>query len=208
MKNPGRVDYAKTHSRDAEGHFIKENPQDPSNHQHTIINLLKESIHYSKTQNDLIDLRIGNPLERLMEYLQEIKKQKAFSFTIKGSLGILGVALALSVFGIFGGSKMLCDKGMQSEIGMIKVLKTTEPEASGVFLLGPFIDLYNARFNLSVSHPRVLLIKNNADTIGIPYNSSLNLGIFINQPVIATGQYDACSAVLKVNNQAFLEPVQ
>jgi len=37
-----------------------------------------------------------------VELLQDIKKQKAFSFTLKGSLGIAGVALALGMFGIFG----------------------------------------------------------------------------------------------------------
>src|SRR3990167_9464453 len=99
-----------------------------------ISNFLRNNTSVSKTKDDstLLEIHIGNPLRKITQLLEEIKKQKVFSFTLKGSLGIMGVALALSVFGIFGGSKMLCDKGIQTQVGMIKELESSSSEKSTV----------------------------------------------------------------------------
>lgn len=47
---------------------------------------------------------------------------------MKGSLGIAGVALALGVFGILGAGNLLCEKGIQTQIGVIKVLNVQEKD--------------------------------------------------------------------------------
>src|SRR3989344_7304729 len=90
---------------------------------------ISENIHYSKNKDNLLDVHIGNPLRRIAELLEEIKRQKAFSFTLKGSLGIAGVALALGVFGVLGSGRILCDKGIQTQIGTIKILSVQEKES-------------------------------------------------------------------------------
>lgn len=54
--------------------------------------------------------------------LEDIKNQKAFTFTLKGSLEIMGVALVIGSFGIFGGTRAFCEKGVQTKQGVIKSL--------------------------------------------------------------------------------------
>src|SRR3989344_7500955 len=122
--------------RDEEGHFIeniKKSAKETLSH-------LEKNVDYNKKQDDLLNVHVGNPLKRVTDLLEDIKRQKAFAFTLKGSLGLAGVAIALSVFGIFGGSKMLCDKGTQTEVGIIRILNVQEAEDSNVPILGFIID--------------------------------------------------------------------
>jgi len=45
-----------------------------------------------KGEDDILDIHIGNPFRRIIALLEDLKKQKAFSFTLKGSLGIAGLS--------------------------------------------------------------------------------------------------------------------
>ena len=102
--------------RDAQGHFIKKDPAEKEKASNSVTDFVKKQTKLSKTDDDntLLDVHIGNPLRRITVLLEEIKKQKAFSFTLRGSLGIMGVVLALSIFGFFGTTTALCNKGVQS----------------------------------------------------------------------------------------------
>src|SRR5256885_10402131 len=124
MEN-SKSDIAQRKERDEHGHFLHVDPsQSSSNSQHpTIENLPGISIEKTKDDNTLVDVHVNNPLKRIETSLKEIKKQKAFSFDIRGSLGLAGIAIALTTFGIFGGSHALCGKGIQSHLGTIKSLQ-------------------------------------------------------------------------------------
>jgi hypothetical protein len=122
-----------------------------------------------------------------VELLQDIKKQKAFSFTLKGSLGIAGVALALGMFGIFGAGNLLCEKGTQKEIGVIKTLSVMEEEPVAIPLLSDIIDYFAPR----ARHYSVVLIRKDESVISLPYSRNVNFSQYNNAPVIATGNYDA-----------------
>ena len=175
-----------------------------------ISNFLRNNTSVSKTKDDstLLEIHIGNPLRKITQLLEEIKKQKAFSFTLKGSLGIMGVALALSVFGFFGGSKMLCDKGVQTKLGTLKVLTISESEPS-IPLLGPVINYYKKIFSIptSVKHDRTILASQEG-IIHLPYTRDVSFTEFANQNTFATGEYDSCSKTLKIIEPSALELVQ
>ena len=176
-----------------------------------ISNFLRNNTSVSKTKDDstLLEIHIGNPLRKITQLLEEIKKQKAFSFTLKGSLGIMGVALALSVFGFFGGSKMLCDKGVQTKLGTLKVLTISESEPS-IPLLGPVINYYKKIFSIPVSsakHNRTILASQEG-IIHLPYTRNASFSEFANQNTFATGEYDSCSKTLKVSGSKSLELIQ
>lgn len=179
---------------------------------------LKEHTHPAKDKDDLLDVRIGNPLKRITEILEEIKKQKAFSFTLRGSLGIMGVALALSTFGVLGGSKMLCDKGTQSYIGMVKQIKYTEEPSIPLL-----IQLTDAFSVLTGGRPherpttRLLLIRHDSSALHLQISRLLDRGgpipewfneAFMKAPIIATGQYDSCSRTLKIDNPSGVEELR
>lgn len=183
--------------RDEEGHFVHTaGPEPVEGSKNPINKFFSENVHYSKSKDDLLDVHVGNPLHKVIQLLQDIKNQKAFSFTLKGSLGIAGVALALGLFGIFGAGNLLCDKGVQKEIGIIKVLNVQEQESASIPLLSGILDYFSPR----AKHNSIVLIKLDQTVISLPYSSKVDLTKFFNYPVIATGKYNSCSQTLTITD--------
>ncbi len=175
---------------------------------HPLNTYVNEHTHYDEKKDDLLDIHVGNPLTRITKLLEDIKKQKAFSFTLKGSLGVMGVALVFSTFGIFGGSKLLCDKGRQTHQGKFLQLATNDHPPSTIPLIGPVIDYYN-----SLMHPdfiarpkkRLILQTANSETIYIPHVNLIYYTQALNNTVFITGDYDSCSKTLRPQSQEDVE---
>jgi hypothetical protein len=163
--------------------------------------LLSHTGNY-KDQDDLLDIRIGNPLGRIIVLLEDIKKQKAFSFTLKGSLGVAGVVLFISMFGLFGGSKVICDKGLQTEVGMIKVLKAREIYSRKVPVISYLINYLSPSKKLIKN--RSVLVSNN-NTIYIPFSENIDISPYVNRIVYATGEYNSCTNTLEIDDPSYLE---
>lgn len=209
-----KSDIAQQKPRDEEGHFVHAEQPTPEasikTDQNPISKFFSEHTHYSKSQDDLIDLHIGNPLKKIAELLEDIKRQKAFNFTLKGSLGIMGALLTLSVFGIFGGGQVLCDRGTQVEIGTIRQLQIfQEDPSSGIPVLSQMLDYFRPQ----QSRPKFVLIKNDDTVIQLPYSRNVDLTKFTNpvypelgQKVVATGNYNSCSQTLTIKDPSALEP--
>lgn len=195
--------------RDESGKFLSEEEVEKRKNRPPVENLKDNAVHIKKTHDPdtLLDVRVSNPLKKIIELLEDIKKQKAFSFTLKGSLGIMGIVLALSLFGLFGGSKMLCDKGTQSQIGIIKILQAPDQEISTVPFIGPLIDMYSTYFRNPYASPifRTVLIREDGTVIYLPKTTGVNMKDFSEFNVIATGQYDSCSQTLKINSSIGVE---
>lgn len=188
--------------RDDEGQFVSSEKEKEHQRKDPISKYFSENIHYARNKDDLLDVHVGNPLRKITKLLEEIKKQKAFSFTLKGSLGIAGVFLALSIFGFLGGGRMLCDKGIQSKIGVIKILNITERESSiEIPVLSRIIDFFAPK----PLHPRTILVDRDATSVTMPFANNVNFKQYENLQVVATGNYNACSQTLKVTNPASLE---
>lgn len=190
--------------RDSSGKFLSEEELEKRRNRPPVENLADNAVHVKKAhdENTLLDVRVNNPLKKIISLLEDIKKQKAFSFTLKGSLGIMGIVLALSLFGLFGGSKMLCDKGTQSQIGVVKMLQMIDVEVSAVPFIGPLIDSYNEYFRNPYAAVlyRTVLIQDDGRVIYLPLTAGTSIQSFAGYRVIATGQYDSCSQVLKITN--------
>lgn len=196
-----KSEVASSKPRDEKGKFIKIPNVVPS--KNVVENFLLSHTGNYKNQDDLLDIKIGNPLGKIVKLLEEIKRQKAFSFTVKGSLGIAGVVLTLSIFGIFGGSQMLCEKGIQSHVGVIKVLEYREIYQKRVPVLSYFLDLVSPPVKQIKN--RIVLIKYDSNTIYLPFSESIDITKFANLPVIITGNYNACSQTLAVNDSNSIE---
>lgn len=188
--------------RNDEGEFVTEYIT-PHKHEDPVAKVFEKNVHYSRKQDDLLDIRVGNPLQRIIDLLEQIKKQKAFSFSLKGSLGIAGVFLTLSIFGIFGGGKILCDKGIQSEVGVIKALNIYQIESANTI---PVISNFMEFFKPRTSHQRIVLVKSDNLVIDLPYVPNVDVFKHNNSQVVATGNYDSCSQSLTVKEQAAIEP--
>ena len=159
--------------------------------------LIKDNTSVKKSKNDdLIDIHIGNPLRRITQILEEIKKQKAFTFDIKGSLGIAGIALTLGAFGIFGGTKALCSKGIQTKLGRIQRLAYLEEQ--NVSILNK-IPVLNMLFVKPLTN-RILLVGSDGKIVHLAFeNKMMPPNEAPEIEYYTTGQYDSCSETLTVD---------
>ncbi len=187
--------------RDEQGQFI--NPPDIKTGKNPLEKFLLSHTGNYKDQDDILDIRVGNPLGRIVKLLEEIKNQKAFSFTLKGSLGIAGVILVISIFGIFGGGQIICDKGTQSQIGTVKILNAREIYSKPVPFLSYILELITP--SQKYIKNRMVLVKNDNMTIYIPHSEEDDVVKFANSTVIITGNYNSCTQTLTVNDSSSIE---
>ena len=215
-----RSQEAEAKARDSRGHFVPESdqpsgppvPSDPSKSSISSFfkQLISPSVSKTEDQDTLIDVHVGNPLYKIIEILQEIKKQKAFSFSLKGSLGLAGIALVITGAGIFGGTEAFCSKGVQSHIGTIKVLQTQEKiTESSIPILPQLLSLLPGgrmdSWDGGTTRNRTSLIKSDNSTIHLIQPKNSPVLTFLNQPVIATGDYNSCSQTLTLKEPTSIE---
>jgi hypothetical protein len=162
-------------------------------------------IHKTTDPDTLVDVHVNNPLKRVVQLLEEIKKQKAFSFTLRGSLGIMGVVLTLSVFGVFGGGQILCEKGLQTRTGTLRVLQLTEE------VTDPDVTWSKAWFqklfylNQTTLRQRVVLLSPDEPPIHINTLVKHKLEDLHGREVIVTGNLNSCSSTLTLRNEQSVE---
>ncbi len=194
--------------RDNEGHFAKKPTPSTINNEPSTMNpvskFLSDHTTYSKNQDDLLNIHIGNPLRKLVSLLEDIKKQKAFSFTLKGSLGLVGVVVALSLFGIFGTDKLFCNKGIQSQVGVIKVLNFKEERSNSFLSQVPILNTLYPIPNTAIIN-RIVLVKKDDSVIKLENIKSEEVTKFSTLRVIVTGNYDSCSESLKIPDTKSIE---
>lgn len=195
--------FAKDRPRDKEGHFIPSEVKDlPKNDQNPVTKFLHDETAVHKSNGDeLVDIHVGNPLKKIQDLLEDIKRQKAFSFNIKGSLGVAGIALVLGTFGIFGGTKAFCSRGVQTKIGAIKTLSYQQVSKERFWEKIPFV----SDFMPKSTSERVILIEQDSKTTRLVYNKKALQNIAQNTIYIATGEFDACSNELKLQDPTSLE---
>lgn len=204
-------EFADNRPRDEHGHFIPTegpNKDVPDTKPSVpITDVIKSQIKIEETKDDdtLVDVHISNPLKRIQELLEDIKKQKAFTFSIKGSLGLAGIILVLTTFGIFGGSKAFCEKGIQTQTGSVRALDMTE-EATD-----PNLPLWQKIINFILPSPktqtnRIVLFPSTGSPIHLVSGYSSQLQKLDGQNIIVTGTFDACSQTLSINDPQAIQP--
>jgi hypothetical protein len=172
-------------------------------HDDPLSNFFKKNSKVSKSKkedDELIDIHVGNPLKKITQLLEDIKTQKAFSFTLKGSLGIMGVALVIGSFGIFGGTRAFCEKGIQTKIGSIKTLAYQDVQKDSWV---DFIPIINSFFPKKMMN-RIILITPDNQVLSIVFAQGIQLISDHQTPTTnhyITGHLDSCSNTLTVDNQ-------
>ncbi len=176
-----------------------EEPGAKTQHDHPISNFFKKNstVKKSKDDDELLDIRVGNPLKRITRLLEDIKNQKAFSFTLKGSLGIMGVALVIGSFGLFGGTKAFCQKGVQTKLGTLKILAFQDRQGDTWV---DFVPILNSFFSKGMINRTVLITPNNEIfRIILPTNFP-NSHLPSPNSQFVTGSLDSCSNTITVED--------
>lgn len=199
--------------RDAEGHFLNSDKNSQSTvdvDKHKSSEIPGVEIHKTTDDETLVDVHVNNPMHKIAELLEEIKKQKAFSFTLKGSIGVAGVVLSLTMFGVFGTTHILCDKGVQSKVGVLRVLQFQEDVSpSLVQKIRDAGEYYTALLTgkqpvKKVQKWMVLQVRS-GDLIHLSGDGLEQVGMMENQLVYVSGVYDSCSKTLKLQG---INPVE
>ena len=178
-------------------------PSEPQKvrHDHPLSLFFKKNstVHKSKDDDELI--------ERITKLLEDIRNQKAFSFTFKGSLGIMGVALVIGTFGIFGGTKAFCEKGVQTKVGVIKTLNYLEEERDSWV---DFIPILNSFFPKQLTKRVVLLgTDSNIYTLRLsPMAVAAAQSMITTPSSFVTGSLDSCSNTITVESPNGIEALQ
>jgi hypothetical protein len=160
------------------------------------------AVKHDADEDTLLDIKIGNPLRKITKLLEDIKKQKAFSFTVKGSLGVAGIVMVLTTFGIFGGTKAFCSKGIQSHIGTVRELQMVDtPERSYIIERAMVVwDAITGNDFTRKYRQKMVLIKDNNDVLTIKERiDGLQLTRFSGM-VLVTGDYDSCAHTVTVKD--------
>ncbi len=199
-----RSEVTKSRPRDEKGHFIS--APDYKSAKNPLEKFIYSHTGNYKDEDDLLDIRIGNPLRRVIELLEEIKKQKAFSFTFKGSLGIAGVLMFLSVFGLFGGNKVICEKGTQSILGYVKILNFREIYTDRVGPVDYVLNIISTP-QKKITKRTVLLTDSSDQAIYLPYNKDVDFYKFSNNLVIVTGKYNSCLNSIEIESPEGIEKI-
>lgn len=200
-KDKLKSEVASSRPRDEKGHFIS--VPDVSSAKSPLDKFLASHTGNYKNEDDLLEIHIGNPLRRVIVLLEDIKKQKAFSFTVKGSLGIAGVVLVISVFGLFGGNQVICDKGSQTLVGEIRVLNAREIYDKPVPVISYFLELIAPPVKQIKN--RTVLLKTDNTTIYLPYSEDVNYFNYNGSRVLVTGNYNSCNQSLVVDSPDSVE---
>ena len=184
-------------------------PEPKIKHDHPLSFFFKKNttVHKSKDDDELIDIHVGNPLKKITQLLEDIKNQKAFTFTLKGSLGIMGVALVIGTFGVFGGTKAFCEKGVQTKAGMTKQLIYLEEERNSWV---DFVPILNSFFPHRLIKRTVLLAMDNTIytlRLSPTAQAALQAQIAASSSYI-TGSLDSCSNTITVESPNGIEVIK
>lgn len=167
----------------------------------------KVSLEHKHDDDTLIDVKLANPLRRITQLLEEIKKQKAFTFTLKGSLGVAGIAMIVTTFGIFGGTKAFCSKGTQTHQGTLRMLQIKEGSDRSFIVERAMIvyDAITGRDFQRRNRNRIVLLKDDGSVISVSERiADLSLPNY-QFPVIVTGDFDSCSQTLTLKSSDGVE---
>jgi len=107
------------------------------------------------------------------------------------------------VFGLFGGSQLLCDKGIQSQTGTIKVLNMKEIYSKPIPVISYLLELVSPPVKQIKS--RTILVKNDGVTIYLPFSEKVNFSQYSENQVVATGNYNSCSQTLAIDDPTGIE---
>lgn len=169
-----------------------------------LTSFLHDNSRVRKSQDDeLIDIHIGNPLRKITKLLEDIKQQKAFSFTLKGSLGVMGIAVVLGTFGILGGTRAFCEKGVQTRIGKITTLTYEDSLKPNLFSYLPFLE----DFVGGKTEKRTILIETDRSALRMIFKNHLSAtALTFNTDYFVTGSFDSCTQSITVENPQSIQP--
>lgn len=167
------------------------------------LNLLSNFVSAGETTDPgtLIDIKIGNPLKRIYEVLQEIKKHQSTTFSMRFTIPLIALPIVLFAAFQLGRGQSICKQTTVSKVGMIKNMVVDVPESStSKPLIGSLLKWTPWAQSTSkyVAENRTILVDQKGEITTILLPEKISLESFSNSNVIVTGLYSSCTNVMTV----------
>lgn len=160
------------------------------------LNLLSNFISTGESDDPsaLIDIKITNPLKRIYELIQEIKKHQATTFSLKFTIPLIALPIFLYAGFQVGKGQGICQQVTTSKVGVIKNIMAELPQNTQNFLN---ISWPGTSVKYAVEN-RTLLVDLNGESISVLNPKKIDIGKYSNQNVIITGLYSSCAGIITV----------
>lgn len=173
---------AQSKTRDTFGKFIKINQQ-------------------SEDNENLVDIKVHNPLKKLYQFLDSIKKRSVTTISFKVSIPLLVLPLVVAAIFGYSGFKLgrvfspICQSFSTSKTGVLYLHNVTEPESDNLFTqIIPFWPQSEVKMKL------VTFLSGQDSDYTLVYKVGINLQQFNQRHVAVYGEYNPCTQSLTVSS--------
>lgn len=187
--------------RDKEGRFIKTSVKTEG-----AANILSRLIHTHEGNNDeaLIDIKVTNPLHRIIQVLQEIKNHQSTTVSLRFTIPLIALPIVILAAFQLGRVQSACSWGFSSQAGVIRNLTLAVPKENS----NPVSSLFFFRRTAPkpqgptqlMQEKRTVLLTSQGETIEVQHSSSLNLDPFEGREVILSGGYSGCNHIITLDS--------
>ena len=193
--------------RDNKGHFATNKAKSAGS-----VNILSHLIHTGEGHDDttLIDVKVTNPLRRIVEAIGDLKKHQSTTFSLRFTIPLIALPVFLLVAFQLGRVQTACNQAITSKVGTIKNVTVQIPKEnttwfSWIWTFFPTLPKLGTTEQL-ITEERTVLINPQNETLTILHHATLNLKPYENQQVLITGKFSACSSVITLESKENIFP--
>ena len=152
----------------------------------------------------LIDIKITNPLKKIYELINEIKKKQSTTLSLKLTIPLVALPIFLFVAFQLGKDQALCEQYFTSRIGTIKTLDVQEAVETGGLLSKLKIKSPTTVYE---HKQRTILIDSVGSIITILNQKQVDISKYENTKVVITGTYSSCTDVITLVSKDNITPL-
>lgn len=197
--------FAKNRTRDAKGHFVKaetdiKTPLDSSN---SLRAGALSSPSADSSEDNIVDVKVRNPLKKITKILEDIKKHQNTSFAIKFSIPLIALPVFLFIVFQLGRAQTACVESFSSKKGEFQVIEVLVPKEnpgffSRIFSFFPSIPNLTPKSEL-VPEKRAILTDSEGSTFNVIYPAGFLVEVYSGQEVVITGNISACTNTIALD---------
>ena len=171
------------------------------------LEILSSLISAKETEDDatLIDIKVTNPLKRIYELLQDIKKHQSTTFSLRFTIPLIALPIFLLVAFHLGRGSYVCTQEFTSKKGIIKIVNIDVPVVNENFFSNLWVKLglpdTDGTSTLYTTNDRVLLDSQTGEIVQVLTAKAIDINKYQDRNVIVSGTYSTCTHTMTLNSE-------
>lgn len=160
-------------------------------------------IEESSNEETILDIKVHNPLKRITQLLQDLKKHQTTTVSLRFTIPLIALPIVLFVAFQIGRAQTLCAQTFTTQAGTIQVLQVKVPRTAPTALslvLSFFPSVPQPTADL-VDQERAILLLPTSEVVHIIHPRTVDVTPFVGQSVLLTGNYSACTRSITLDHQ-------